>query len=62
MEAELLFVLCMAKLGRKISQVNATIHPDIKSLIGIRILFKQTDVRHPYTHTFILIENVIYNE
>lgn len=39
MEAVLIFVLSMTKLGRKISEGNAGVYSLYKSLIGIRILF-----------------------
>lgn len=36
------------KMGRKISEGNAAVYPDIKTAVGIhdRILLKQTDVRY----------------
>jgi hypothetical protein len=34
MEAVLIFVLSMKKMGRKMNEDNATMYPDIKSLIG----------------------------
>ena len=48
------------KMGRKISEDNAGMYPDIESLIGIRILVR-TNVFYHYTSLFIAIENVIDN-
>jgi len=60
MKTKLIFILCMTKLGRKISKGNAAMYRSYKFPFGIRILVR-TNVFYHYTSLFIVIENVIDN-
>lgn len=58
MEAGLLFIFHMAKMGLKISEGNAPMYRSYKSRFGTASFLKQTDVCYHNTSTFICIENV----
>lgn len=62
MEAELIFVLRMTKMGRKISEGNADVYSLYKSPFGIPHPSNQTDVCYHCTDTTNVNENVNDNE